>query len=108
MHVKVHYQGVERSPWVDQFVNARVSRLNRYLNPAANVEVHLKQVKNQYVTSIAIHNYNDFAFNAYGENLFEAFSAAIEKANRALNEHKNKLKDKIHKKFARATDQGLP
>ncbi|MGE3609358.1 MAG: HPF/RaiA family ribosome-associated protein [Bacteriovoracaceae bacterium] len=99
MHVQVHYQGMNRSPWVDQFVYSRVNKLDRFLNPAAHVEVHVKHLKNQYVTALAIHNNSDFAFIANGDNLYESFAAAVDKATRALSEQKRKIKDKIHRKI---------
>lgn len=100
MNVQVHYQGLNRSPWVDQFINSRISKLDRYLNPASTVQVHVKYTNKSYVTSLAIHNpYHDYAFTSEGINLFESFSAAIDKASRSLGEHKRKIKDRINKRF---------
>lgn len=100
MHVQVHYQNLENSPWMDQFIESRVNKLNKYLSQAANIQVNLKFENRKYVTSLAIHNTNhDYAFTGEGSNLYESFSLAIDKAARTLGEQKRKLKDKINKQF---------
>jgi ribosomal subunit interface protein len=99
MQISVHYQGLENSPWMDQFITTRVSKLNRYLSPAATVQIHLKMDGLFYVTSLAIHNMNhNYAYSAQGENLYESFQLATDRAARALAEHKRMLKDRIHRK----------
>lgn len=100
MRVQVHYQNLENSPWMDQFIERRVNKLDKYLSSAANVQVNLKYENRKYVTSLAIHNHHDYAFSADGANLYESFSAAVEKAMRSLGEQKRKIKDKINKKFS--------
>ena len=100
MQVQVHYQGLEPSPWLEQFIGRRVSKLDRYLSPAASIQVNLRFENREYVTGLSIHNPNhDYAFTSNGLNLYESFSSAIEKAARVLGEEKRKVKDKINKKF---------
>jgi ribosomal subunit interface protein len=100
MQIKVHYQGLDHTPWMDDFITRRVAKLDRYLHRASNVLVNVRYVNKQYVTSLAIHNpYHDFAFQSDGVNMFESFSTAIEKAARTLSDHKKKVQDKINSKF---------
>lgn len=100
MHVQVHYQGLDNSPWVDQFIESRVNKLNKYLTPSSSVQVNLRFVNRSYVTSLAIHHsHHDFAFSSEGMNLYESLSLAIDKAVRALGEQKQKVKANIHRKF---------
>lgn len=99
MQIKVHYQGLDNTPWMDQFITNRVAKLNRYLNPSASIQIHLKMENQLYVTSLAIHNMNhDYAYSAQGANLYESFQLATDKAARALGEQKRMLKDRIHRK----------
>jgi ribosomal subunit interface protein len=103
MQVQVHYQGLDSSPWMDQFITRKVSKLSRYLSPSASLHVNLRFENRVYTTSLAIHNlYHDFAFSADGENLYESFSSATDKATRSLTEQKRRVKDKIHRKFSAA------
>ena len=99
MHVKVHYQGLESSPWMEDFITKRVQKLTRYLSPASMIHVHVKFANRKYSTNIAVHNHQDYAFAADGENFYESFSLAMDKANRALRESKQRLKDKINRKY---------
>lgn len=99
MHVQVSYQDLDNTPWVDQFITSRVSKLERYLVPSASVEVHIKFFKNRYYTTLAIHNGHHYAFSAEADNLYASFSEAIDKASRSLREHKRKIKDKINRRY---------
>lgn len=100
MHVQIHYQGLESSQWINQFINGKVEKLDRYLTPASKIHVHLKFENRNYVTCIDVHSPNhNYAFRSDGDNLYESFSLAIDKAARSLGEQKRRLKDKIHNKF---------
>lgn len=100
MQVQVHYQGLENSPWMNQFITERVQKLNRYLSNAGAVQINLKFENKKYITSMAIHNKNqDFAFNGEAENLFGSFTQALDKALRVLGEHKRMMKDKINRRY---------
>lgn len=100
MHVQVHYQNLKNTPWMDEFVEKRVSKLDRYLAQSANVQVNLRYQNQGYVTSLVIHNpQHDYAFNVTGGNLYESLAEAVDKAARVLGEHKRRVKDKIHRRF---------
>ena len=101
MQIQVHYQGLDNTPWMDQFITNRVNKLSRYLSQGATVQVNVRQNKaGIYSTSLAIHNpYHDYAFSSDGGNLYESFATAIQKATRALSEHKRKIKDRINKRY---------
>ncbi len=100
MQVQVHYQGLENSPWMNQFITERIQKLNRYLGTAAAIQINLKFENKRYITSLAIHNKNqDYAFNGEGDNLYGSYSQALDKAIRALGEHKRMLKDKINRRY---------
>ena len=99
MQIKVHYQGLESTPWMDQFITNRVSKLNRYLNPSASIHISLKMENQLYVTILSVHNLNhDYTYTGQGENLYESFQLATDKAARGLGEQKRMLKDRIHRK----------
>jgi ribosomal subunit interface protein len=100
MQVQIHYQGLDNTPWMDKFISNKVSKLNRYLTQSGTIQVNLKFENRNYVTVLAIHNmHRDYAFSANGENLYESFSSAVDKAARSLREEKRKIKDKISKKY---------
>ena len=110
MHVQVHYQNLENSPWMDEFIESRVNKLKKFLPDSASVQVNLCHDKNnKYVTNLAIHNpHHDYAFTSEGANLYESFSLAIDKAKRSLGDHKQKVKDKINKKLFSIKDKEAP
>lgn len=99
MQIQVHFQGLDHSPWMDEFITNRVEKLSRYLNPSATAHVSLKEEGIFTITIISIHNMNhDYSFAGKGENVFESVSTAIDKANRGLSENKRKFKDRLAKR----------
>lgn len=101
MQVQVSYQGLDSSPWIDQFITRKMEKLKRYLNPASIIQVHLKLDKICYSTTLEVHstNHKSYAFSSEGDNLYESFSTAIDKAARVLNEERRKIKDHINSKY---------
>jgi ribosomal subunit interface protein len=100
MQIQVHYQGLESTPWMNEFITQRVLKLERFLNPSSTVQVHLRYDNKVYTTSLSVHHFHqDYAFTSPGENLYESFTASIDKASRTLGEHKKRIKDKVHRKL---------
>lgn len=99
MQVKVHYQGLESTSWMENFITERVDKLKNYLSPASSIHIHVELAKGVYTTIMTIHNHHDYSFTARGENLFESVSAAKSMALRTLKENKRMLKDKINRKY---------
>ena len=100
MQLQVHYDGLDSSPWMDEFISNRVTKLNRYLHQSSTIQVILKFENRKYQSTLVIHNQgNNYAFNASGENLYESFAQAVDKAGRTLGEHKRMLKDKINRRY---------
>jgi ribosome-associated translation inhibitor RaiA len=101
MHIQVHYIGLKSSPWMDQFISRKVSKLYRFLSPSASVHVNLKLEGWNYITVLTVHNLNnDFAFTSSGVNLYESFSTAIDMALRALGDHRKRVREKIHRRYS--------
>lgn len=96
MQIQVYFQGLDHTPWMDDFITKRVGKISRYLSPSATVQVNLKAEKQLCHTTISIHNMNhDYAFSSDGENVFESITTAVDKANRTLTETKRQHKDRI-------------
>ena len=101
MRVQIYYDNLNSSTWTDDFIESRVQKLGKYLNPSVLIHVNLKMDKKVYSTNIVIHHsHNDYAFVAEGENLFESFTMALEKAMRTMGVEKRKLKLRVNKKYS--------
>jgi ribosomal subunit interface protein len=100
MQIQVHYQGLDSSEWADDFIKNRVTKLSRYLDQSATIQVNLKLENRKYLSTLVIHNVgNDYAFTSSGDNLYESFALAVDKGGRSLGEHKRMLKDKINRRY---------
>lgn len=100
MMISVNYHSLESSPRLEDFITQRLSKLEKYLQPAASIQVNLKFENRRYLTGLVIHHKNhDHAFSGDGENLFESLTQAVDKAARTLGEEKRILKDRINRKY---------
>ena len=100
MNVSVNYQNLKNTEWVDDFVTRKVQKLSPFLGDSSSIQVHVKQERRGYVTSMAIHYpHHNFAVSAVGENLYEALAEAVEKASRALRTQKDKIKNHINRRY---------
>lgn len=99
MQILLHYDGPQASRWMNEFIIKKVKKLDRFLNPSAKVEVFIKNENILCCTTIAIHNpKHNYSFSADGENVYESFSMAVDKATTSLSENKRKFKDRIHRR----------
>lgn len=104
MQIRVHCLGLDRSPWMEEFISKKVEKLEWYLGPSATIQVFMGLERELCKTTIRIHYANhDFAFSATGETVYESISEAIDKARRTLSENKRRLK---HRKRERGVDLG--
>ncbi len=100
MNVQVNYQNLKNSQWVDDIIMQKVDKLSTFLDRSSNIQVHMKHDKSGYVASLAIHYpQHELAVSAVGENLYEALAEAVDKARRVLRTQKDKIKNKINRKF---------
>lgn len=109
MRTQIHYQAMENTQWVDEFINSRIVKLERFLTPSATIQVHIRVSGHEkYVTSISVHSFrHDHAFTAESDNFYESFTTALNKAIRVLSEEKKKMKDHIHRKFHSVNDDAV-
>ena len=100
MHIRVHYQGFGESHWMDQLFTRRLSKLERYLGPTAQIDLFLSHDEKCYFSKFVIHHKKQhFVFSSSGYNLYESFSLTCEKAVRELSNHKRKIKEKFLRKL---------
>jgi ribosomal subunit interface protein len=101
MQIQVFYQNLKCSSGMEKFILKKVAKLDRYLSRSCQVLVSFRATdEHTFSTSLAIHHtHHDYAFTAEGENLYESFSLAMEKATRTLSEQKRNLRDRINKRF---------
>ncbi len=101
MQLQVYYQGIDVSPALDHYMSEKINKLKRFLSASSPVQIFLRQdAKEIFSISMVVHAFNkDFSFQSKNENIYQAFSEALDKAQRVLGEEKRQLKDKINKKF---------
>ncbi len=98
MHVQLHFQDFRHTPWMDQFFEKRLARLDRFLTPASEVHLNVKYENKSYQSHLLVRSrVKDYAFSAEGLNLFESFSEVVDKAVRVLSEQQRKMRTRFKK-----------
>jgi ribosomal subunit interface protein len=91
MNIQLHFDEIRHSPWLDQFLEKRLERLEKFLRPEDQVKLNLKGQNNVFESHLCIQNVSKaIDFSATGDSLFESFSKVIDQAFRALSENKKK------------------
>lgn len=93
MKTRIVYQGISGTRWMDEYMEGKLARLERYLSPEADVFVLLSENK----TQLTIHHHkHEYEFNDEGADLFEAFSVVLEEALKLLRVEHQRIINKIH------------
>lgn len=93
MEMRIHYQGTGESPWMNEYLESKVGRLERYLPSGALVRIELSPTKCRI--SVTTHKH-DYQFLAEGNDSFEAFTHSFEDALRSLRFDHQLTMNRIH------------
>lgn len=94
MIIRIQYQGIDGSPWMEEYMEGKLARLERYLSPDALIVVDL----GDNTTELYIQNLShEYEFSDEGGDLFEAFSTVLEDALRILRTEHQRIINKIHR-----------
>jgi len=89
MNIQLHFDQIRHSPWLDQFLEKRLERLEKFLRPDDRVHLNVKGNGEHFESHLSVqHSSKKFDFSAQGENLFESFSQVLNAALRALSEER--------------------
>lgn len=96
MEYEIHILGIENSYWMKEFIAKKLVKLHRYLTPASRLSVTLMRRKDDFEACIEIiHPVHSFQCSSYGEDLYMAFSDALEKIARDLNRAQQLRRGKV-------------
>lgn len=108
MEVRLIYQGTEGSPWMKEYMERQLERLERYLSSSAVIFINFTSGPVTSSAQLEIQNHKKkFSFESSGADIFEAFSKTLDKACRLMKiEHKRQLR-RIQQKlfFTEAIDE---
>lgn len=91
MNIQLHFDEIRHSPWLDQFLEKRLERLEKFLRPEDRVKLILRGENNIFESRLCIQKVSkEIDFSARGDSLFESFSKVIDQAFRVLSENKKK------------------
>ncbi|MES2527908.1 MAG: HPF/RaiA family ribosome-associated protein [Bdellovibrionota bacterium] len=108
MDIRIRYQGVEGSPWMKQYMERQIERLDRYLSTGTVIFIELIHGPVSSCSNLRIQSHKkSFSFEGCGGDVFEAFTKTLEEACRLMKlEHKRQL-SRFHQRlfFTEAVDE---
>ncbi len=108
MNIRIHCQGMSESPWMKEYISGKLVRLERYLSPQFEIVILFFSPEEENRTEFEIHSFHQqFCFTSKGEDLYEAFTRALDLALRELKLHHQKVMNKVHQKFPEGDESTL-
>ncbi len=85
MEIRMEYQGVEGSLWMNEYLERQLERFERFLSPSSTVSIVLIHDPEKCVSFFDIQTgHSHFTFESSGADIFEAFSKTFDEAHRCL------------------------
>ena len=99
MKVTISFKHQKHSPEVDQRLQEKSQKLDKYLGGKTTLKWTCYKKENYTYTEAVLFGSNfEYHAKSYADNLFHAFDATIAKLEKQLCRKKDKIKNKIHKK----------
>ena len=105
MDISIRYQGINESPWMNEYLETKLGKLARYLSVGAKISVVLVTESCQNFCELSVKNLkHSYCFRNSGLDLFEAFTNGLEEACRVLRHDYHMTIERVHRKFAEHPD----
>ncbi|MGC9403585.1 MULTISPECIES: ribosome hibernation promoting factor [Vibrio] len=92
MQININAHHVDLTDSMQDYVNTKFQKLERFFDHINNVHVVLKVEKVSQIAEATLHiNQGDIHATANDENMYAAIDALVDKLVRQLNKHKEKL-----------------
>lgn len=99
---------VEITDSLRDYVTSKLERLERHFDHVTNVHVILTVEKQGKKAEATVHVAgNDLFANAMNDDMYASIDAMIDKLDRQIKKHKEKLKDHHHSEAAAIKEQSL-
>jgi len=92
MQININGHHVDLTESMQDYVNTKFQKLERFFDHINNVHVVLRVEKVRQIAEATLHvNQGDIHATADDENMYAAIDALVDKLVRQLNKHKEKL-----------------
>ncbi|MCW8333149.1 ribosome hibernation promoting factor [Vibrio sp. SCSIO 43135] len=92
MQININGHHVDLTDSLQDYVNSKFQKLERFFDHINNVHVVLRVEKVRQIAEATLHvNQGDIHATADDENMYAAIDALVDKLVRQLNKHKEKL-----------------
>jgi putative sigma-54 modulation protein len=92
MQINIKGHHVELTDSLQEYVNTKFQKLERFFEHITNVHVILKLEKNTHIAEATLHvSQGDIHAMADSDNMYAAIDALVDKLARQLTKHKEKL-----------------
>lgn len=92
MQINIQGHHVDLTDSLQDYVNSKFQKLERFFEHINNVHVVLRVEKIQHIAEATLHvNQGDIHATAEEQNMYAAIDGLVDKLTRQLNKHKEKL-----------------
>ncbi|MDN2482157.1 ribosome hibernation promoting factor [Vibrio astriarenae] len=92
MQINLNGHHVDLTDSLQDYVNTKFEKLERFFDHINNVHVVLRVEKNRQIAEATLHvNQGDIHATAEDESMYAAIDSLVDKLVRQLNKHKEKL-----------------
>ncbi len=105
MNLNITGHHVEVTPAIRDYVSQKVDRVIRHFDHVTSTHVILSVEKLKQKAEITLHvKGKDIYADAEGENLYASIDAMVDKLDRQVVKHKEKISDHSHEKHQHPTE----
>jgi ribosomal subunit interface protein len=105
MEVRIQFQGIEESPWMKVYMEGKLAHLERYLSTGAVIEIDLISQGNQCLSNFSIITTgHKFDLEKEGDDMFEAFTSALNEVTTTLRNEHMKIREKYRHEILDTTE----
>jgi putative sigma-54 modulation protein len=92
MQININGHHIDLTDSMQEYVNTKFEKLERFFEHINNVQVILRVEKNQQIAEATLHvNNGEIHATADSDNMYAAIDSLVDKLVRQLNKHKEKL-----------------
>lgn|SRR5690606_19645534 len=98
MEIRVSGRRVEVTDAIKQYATSKVAKLPRYFDRVQAIEVVVDKVHQEFVAEVMVdvEHRTPFIAKITGDDLYACIDQAVDKLERQLTDHKEKLRNRKH------------
>ena len=110
MELKISSRHLEITPAIRDYAQKKTERMHRYFDRIQEIQVVLDKHDRAYEAEVIadVEHHEPFVAKHSEEDLYACIDQAVDKVERQLSDHKERLRNRKHTNAAQAQEAGRP